>query len=107
MGASQVPEDLAVPEAVPRGMADLVRTFDEDGFVNAGPLLEHSDVEELRAELERYADGCFRRQPLVPNVRPLDDRMHAFFVHYDLSKDPTSHHFQIGGLWQVSGPFWR
>lgn len=86
---------------------DLACGFDEDGFVNAGSVLEPSEVEELREELERYADKLFRGVPHEVNTSPRDPRIFSYLVHYDLSKDPAQSHLQMGGLWQVSPPFLR
>lgn len=85
-------------------LEETLRAFDDDGFVNAGPVLEPSEVEELRAELERYVDRLFRGASNDVNFAARDG-IHSFLVHYDLSKDRARSHFQMGGLWQVSDPF--
>ena len=36
--------------------AQQVERFDADGFLNAGPLLEHEEVEELRSEVDRILE---------------------------------------------------
>lgn len=88
---------LLISLVVPADDLDaLVRAFDQDGFVNGGPILTAAEVEELRNELELYMDTCFRNQPRDV-ARP--------FYSVDVSKNAGDSHFQLCGMWKVSAPF--
>jgi hypothetical protein len=44
-------------------MRQLSQTFEQDGFVNGGLVLEPDELAEVQAELERFADIQIRGQP--------------------------------------------
>jgi phytanoyl-CoA hydroxylase len=77
---------------------ELVRTFDRDGFANAGSVIGATELEQLRKDVEPYADGLRR------GVDPF-----GFFPGYagDIGKVPNQSHFQLTGLWKVSDAFRR
>jgi len=86
---------------------DMRRAFDEDGFVNAGPVLDAAELDLLRSELERFIDWAFRGLPLTGVVPTTEHDASTLLVCRDLSNDPAASLFQIGRLWEVSAVFSR
>jgi phytanoyl-CoA hydroxylase len=76
--------------------SDVMETYERDGFVNAGPMLDAGELRELRAEIERLIDAfenaCADRKPTYAvNLSTVEGEVIYQFVN----------------LWEVSEPFRR
>ena len=80
---------------------EQVARFDADGFLNAGPLLEQDEVEELRDELDRILetgpDGFAEGEPRPVAFRDL-------VGEGSVSEHPV---WQIVNIWEASEAFER
>ena len=80
---------------------EQIARFDADGFLNAGPLLEQDEVEELRSELDRVLetgpDGFAEGEPKPVAFRDMSARG-------GVSGHPV---WQIVNIWEASEAFER
>jgi phytanoyl-CoA hydroxylase len=74
-----------------------IAAFRAHGFLNAGPLLDNTELEELRSEIDRLIRASFMR------------RSPSGEVPYAVDLATTSEHtiYQMVNLWEVSAPFRR
>jgi phytanoyl-CoA hydroxylase len=84
---------------------EMRRGFDEDGFVNAGPVLDAAEIDLLRSELERFIDWAFRGRPLTAAIPATEHHARELLLCRDLSNDAALNLFQIGRLWEISAVF--
>lgn len=76
----------------------MLERFRQDGFVNVGRLFEPAELDELRAEMDRYVDAAFFGRSTGVEL-PWGWRNH--------SEEPGEIIHQMVNLWEVSGPFRR
>lgn len=76
----------------------LSEAFARDGFVNAGRVLDESELDELRDDVERFADMTMRKSRPAEGPLPFVD---------ELGHDPATRHYRMIGICAASDAFAR
>lgn len=76
---------------------DLASAFARDGFVNGGTVLSDAELDDIRAEVERFADVQLRSKKSAGPVP----------CFQELGHDPDTRHFRMVGAWRISAVFRR